>query len=243
MKLKNLRCPLALLAAMASASAHAGADYNGVYAGLTLGYVSGKDTGNETPPNPTEGTYTQQTEPSGGLLAASVGYAHLFAGRYVLGLEADAELRNPSEHSVQKLNGVPTSFATSGFVDPIRFSSNIAFNVGPRLGFVLNDGKTLLSATTGATVARITRSFGCVGAGCGFQPGDVTSITQTDWQAGWSAGAGIEHFVSGQLTAGIDYRHSGFGQQDVDYPLFNPIARQHQKYSEDSVRFTLRYRF
>ena len=243
MKLKNLRCPLALLAAMASASAHAGGNFNGAHAGLSLGYVSGEDTGNETPANPTEGTYTQRTEPSGGLLAVSGGYAHLFAEHFVLGLEADAELRNPSEHSVQKLNGVPTSIAANGFVDPIRFSSNIAFNVGPRLGYVLNGGKTLLSATTGATVARITRSFGCVG-GCGFPPGHVTSVTQTDWQAGWSAGAGIEHFVTPQLTAGIDYRHSGFGEQDVDVgALFNPIAREHQDYSEDSVRFTLRYRF
>lgn len=243
MKPENLRRPLALLAALACANPHADSPFHGAYAGLSLGYVAGEDTGYETPTNPAEGSYTQRTEPSGGLLAVSAGYALPFGPRSILGLEAEAELRNPSEHSVQKLNGVPTSVAGNGYEDPTRFSSNIAFNVGPRVGYLLNNGQTMLSATAGVAVARITRSFGCLGD-CGFPAGHVTSITQTDWQAGWSAGAGIEHLITTSLSAGIDYRHSGFGEQDVNVgALFNPVAREHQHYSEDSVRFSLRYRF
>ena len=217
--------------------------FDGAYAGLSLGYVAGEDTGHETPVNPVEGAYSQQTNPNGELLSLAVGYDHRLAERYVVGLAVEGEMRNLGEHSVQRLNGVATARASLGYEDPIRFSSNVAVHAGPRFGYLLNGGKTALLGSVGATAARITRSFGCVG-NCGFPPGNVTSVTQTDWQAGWAAGVSLEQFVTPQLTAGIDYRHAGFGEQDVNVgALYNPVAREHQEYSEDAVRFTVRYRF
>ena len=156
MKLKPLGRLLGILLGLAALDTSA-RELGGPYAGLALGYVAGEDTGHETPVS-SDGTYTQATHPAGGLLALSTGYDFKLSQRWLLGLDVEAELRNQVEHSVQKLDGTPTSIARNGFVDPTTFSSNFAFTVGPRLGYLLYDGKTIVSATTGLAVAHVKRA-------------------------------------------------------------------------------------
>jgi opacity protein-like surface antigen len=49
--------------------------------------------------------------------------------------------------------------------------------------------------------------------------------------------------VCSRGSVSIDYRHADFGTQLVDTSPMYPGAREHQDYSEDSVRVSLNYRF
>ena len=115
---KHHRHGLLLLLGVVCLDAEGAGSFDGAYAGLSLGYVAGEDTGHETPVNPVEGAYSQQTNPNGELLSLAVGYDHRLAERYVVGLAVEGELRNLGEHSVQRLNGVATARASLGYEDP-----------------------------------------------------------------------------------------------------------------------------
>jgi len=231
-----------LLSCLLTASATEAAPFVGGHVGFGLGYVAGQDDGLEIPSDPTY-AFSTKTEADGGLLSLSAGYDLLLASRWIAGLTIDAELRGMTEFTYQRLNGVPSNVDSDNtYEDPIKFTSNFATTLGPRLGYVLNDEATLIYTTAGISLARISRSFGCTGA-CSFLPTQPSSVTQTDWQTGWAVGMGLEHMVSAWGSVSIEYRHADFGTQLVDTSPLYPGAREHQEYSEDAVHVSLNYRF
>ena len=235
--------PLALLAfgLGAVAAVHA-APYGGPYVGLGLGYVTGQDDGLEIPSDPTY-AFSTKTDTDGGLFSISGGYDVLLTARWVLGLSAEAQVRDLNTSTYQRLNGVPTNIDSDlSYQDPIKFTSKFATTVGPRLGYLFNDGATLVYTSTGLSIARVSRSFGCTG-GCNFAPDQVTSVTQADWQTGWALGLGVEHRVGAHATLVVDYHHADFGTKLVDTSPVFPGARERQEYSEDVLRVGVNYRF
>ena len=223
------------------AAVHA-APYSGAYVGIGLGYVAGQDDGLEIPSDPTY-AFSTKTDADGGLFSISAGYDVLLTTRWVIGLSAEAQIRDLNTFTYQRLNGVPTNLDSDrSYQDPIKFTSNFATTVGPRLGYLLNDGATLFYTSTGLSVARVSRSFGCTGA-CSFAPDQVTSVTQADWQTGWALGLGVEHRFGAHTSLLVDYHHADFGTELVDTSPMYPGARERQDYSEDVLRFGVNYRF
>lgn len=234
---------LALLAlGLGAVSAAHAAPYSGAYVGVGLGYAAGHDDGLEIPSDPTY-AFSTKTDSDGGLFSIAAGYDLLLTARWVLGFGAEAQIRDLNTFTYQRLNGVPSNVDSDrSYEDPIKFTSNFATTLGPRLGYLFNDGATLFYTSTGLSIARVSRSFGCTGA-CSFAPDQVTSITQTDWQTGWALGLGVEHRIGAHASLLVDYHHADFGTELVDTSPMYPGARERQAYSEDVLRFGINYRF
>ena len=213
----------------------------GLHPGLTGGYVGGTEKGYETPVGAI-GRYSQRLEPEGGAFGLVAGYDRVLGGRFIAGLEVDAEYRDMDEASVQYLNGVPTSVPNNGYVDPTEFEAEWAFSVRPRAGMLFNEMRTLVYATGGLAIADVERSYGCVGD-CGFAPGEPTKVTQDNWELGWTVGAGVEHDF-GPVAARVEYRYTDYGDTNVNLSaLYSPITRENQSFDESGVRAALLWRF
>ena len=213
----------------------------GLHLGLTGGYISATEEGYETPLGEM-GRYSQRLEPEGGAVGLVAGFDRVLGERFLAGLEVDAEYRDMDEASVQYLNGVPTSVANNGYVDPTEFEADWAFTVRPRIGMLFNEMRTRVYTTAGLAIADVGRSYGCVGD-CGFAPGEPTKVTQDNWELGWTVGAGVEHDL-GPIAARVEYRYTDYGDTNVNLSaLYSPISRENQSYHESGVRAALLWRF
>lgn len=160
----------------------------------------------------------------GGLLGAQLGY-NWQAGRTVFGIEGDV--------------------ATS-WIDGTSSCPNPAFNCSHdltwtaslrgRLGFTVNDNRTLLYGTAGVAWADTKWSTRDAATGAAF--GSDFSTTQT----GYVVGAGIEHMLTQNLSARVEYLYYGFdpvtapaGTLDVGPTKLDP--------SSQVVRFGLNLKF
>ena len=134
----------------------------------------------------------------GGLAGGQIGY-NVQVNQLVFGIEAD-------------LSG--------SWIDGSTACPNPAFNCGHninwlgsvrgRLGAAVNGNRTLLYATGGAAWADVDYASKDAGTGALFG----TGFNDQHW--GWVAGAGIEHMLTPNLTARVEYLYYGFG--DVTAP-------------------------
>jgi len=165
------------------------------------------------------------------------------SGTMVLGLEIDySALAGDGEVGV-----VNTS--AGGFSD---FRTRVASKVDQlatlraRLGFTVTPS-TLLYVTGGLAVGNtslsssiVTPTTSCTGAGL------CAVGASSGWQAGWTAGAGIEHALSQRWTLKAEYLHYDLGSDSVrtNDPLFPArVFESKAKFEGDIVRAGFNYRF
>ncbi len=159
----------------------------------------------------------------GGLLGGQVGY-NIQAGRAVLGIEGDY------------------SGAWLGASDPCpnpafacKHDVNWLASIRGRLGFTVNDNRTLLYGTAGVAWADATLSTRDA-ANVPF--GSDLSVTKQ----GWVAGAGIEHMLSQNLSARFEYLYYGFGGIHAPAGTLDATATK-VDLSSQVIRFGLNYKF
>jgi outer membrane immunogenic protein len=125
---------------------------------------------------------------SGGLVGGQIGY-NLQINQFVFGIEGDL-----SGSWIDGGTACPnTAFNCS-------HSVNWLASVRGRAGIAVNGNRTLLYATAGGAWADVDYAATSV----------ITGGGHSERHAGWVAGAGIEHMLSPNLTARIEYLYYGF---------------------------------
>ena len=162
--------------------------WTGVYVGAHVGYGwSDLDWQfANTPGFPTSHTG------SGGLLGGQIGY-NLQVNQFVFGIEGDM--------SGAWLDG-STACPNAGF--SCSHSFNWLASVRGRAGIAINGNRTLLYATAGGAWADVDYAATDVATGA-LRHRPLRART-----AGWVAGAGIEHMLTPNLTARVEYLYYGF---------------------------------
>jgi outer membrane immunogenic protein len=168
------------------------------WSGLYMGVQLGYAGGNtEANSGPTGGfNQAYDYKSSGWLGGAHAGY-NFQNGNLVYGLEADLE------KSGQNGNGV----GSLGFPH----STDIAWqgSLRGRLGLAFD--RTLVYGTAGW-------AFGDVKVDKGF-------ASYSDVRNGWTAGVGVEHMLTNNLSARIEYRYTDFGRADFGNTALNSTDR------------------
>jgi outer membrane immunogenic protein len=116
--------------------------------------------------------------------------------------------------------------ASSSWVDGSGHGVNWLTSVRGRLGLAINNSRTLLYGTAGVAWADIDYSaFG-------------SDFSNTHF--GWVAGGGIEHMLTQNLSARVEYLYYGF--DDATVPT-GALAGSHIDPSAQTVRFGLNLKF
>lgn len=157
---------------------------------------------------------------SGGLVGGTVGY-NAQIGNWVWGVETDLDWAN--------ING--TFSGTIAGVVPFSLTTQLNWldTARARLGWSFEH--TLLYATAGAALGGVTATAGA------SVPG-VFGINAADTQTrfGWTAGAGIEHAFTPNLSAKIEYLHVDLGSQ-------TQLLVDNVKFTTEIVRGGLNWKF
>jgi outer membrane immunogenic protein len=162
--------------------------WTGLYIGAHVGY-GWSDVDWQFDATPGVGTgHTGQ----GGLLGGQIGY-NVQVKQFVFGIEADA---------------------TNSWMDGSTACPNAAFNCGHsfnwlasvrgRAGLAINGNRTLLYATAGGAWADVDYAATDAVTGAKFGTGF------NDRHFGWVAGAGVEHMLTSNLSARVEYLYYGF---------------------------------
>lgn len=129
---------------------------------------------------------------SGALAGGQIGY-NIQTGRMVFGVEADL--------SATWIDG---GTACPGATFNCDHSYNWLASVRGRAGYAVNHNRTLLYATAGVAWADVDYTSRDAATGVAFGTG--VSNTHT----GWVAGGGVEHMLTSNFTARIEYLYYGF---------------------------------
>jgi outer membrane immunogenic protein len=106
--------------------------------------------------------------------------------------------------------------------------------VRPRLGYVFNDNRSMAFVTAGLATARIKRTYYFVGTG---------QSSSTDYQTGWTAGVGGEHFVTDMVSLQLEARYTDYGTEYVHAPIYGAGSREKQTYDDFAIRISALYHF
>lgn len=203
--------------------------FDGPYAGLNLGYVRGDDRDNEDQNGAATG-YTTRLKPDAGLFGLALGYNRVFANNFVIGIEADAELRTGRDKTFYRFSG---SFDTQY---PVSTEVRNTMTLRPRAGYIFNENQTMAFVTAGIASASVRRSYG--------DTSGPTTYTTTDRHQGWTVGLGVEHLVRANITLLAEGRYSDYGTDGVSsVPIYGAGYNEKQDYTEAALRLGVRYHF
>ena len=196
--------------------------WSGFYAGADVGYAWGRDSTTEylTGTNTLTGLKWNYS-PSGAVGGLYAG-GNYQTGPAVLGIEGDIE-----GTGIQGgFNDVTTGGAGDTLID-------WQGSLRGRLGFAAD--KVLFYGTGGLAFADISHTYKNLVA--------VTSETTSAVRTGWTAGAGVEMFVSPHLLVRAEYRYSDFGKYRYDSVVTFPGLTGEQNPRLNTVRIGTAYKF
>jgi outer membrane immunogenic protein len=194
--------------------------WTGLYIGANVGYGwSNSDWQFAATP----GTSTSHSG-TGGLVGGQIGY-NLQVRQYVFGAEADL--------SGTWLDG---STACPNAAFNCSHSFNWLASVRGRAGVAVNGNRTLLYGTAGVAWADVDYAAKDVVTGANFG----TGFSNT--HVGWVAGAGIEHMLTPNLSARVEYLYYGFDSVTAPAGALGagPAALD---LNTQTVRFGLNFKF
>jgi outer membrane immunogenic protein len=220
---------ITLLTGLALAnSAFAKSNFDGIYLGLGTGYALGKDEGIEYQEGGHNG-YSQVVDTNDVFVGAFVGINKVLNNNILVGLEADYDFRNSRDQSYQKDDGA------LDYLYPVRTEVKNSASIRARLGYVLNQDKTLAFLTGGLGTIKINRTFS--------DDEDRQSLSDNSRHNGFVVGAGLEHFLTDKVTIRLEYRHALYKRESVDVDYLYSDTFEKQKYKENSLKVGIAYKF
>jgi outer membrane immunogenic protein len=202
-------------------------DWTGFYAGVNAGYGGGivNPMLSETsvyqllaaPGNTTATNITETMRSGGFLVGGQFGYNRQLAGRVVGGIETDLQwsgIRASNQSNISGLYGPPVSAAISS-TSHLAVSQNWFGTTRLRLGYQAFD-RFLVYATGGVAYA------GFSAANFAALNDPLSGITATSGSGssnkiGWTAGAGAEYAIAGNVSFKTEYLYSQYGGFGVPY--------------------------
>jgi len=203
-------------------------DWTGFYVGMNGGYGGGiakpalsELTQRQIPfLNETDSSNVNQTlRAAGFVFGGQFGYNRQLANKLVAGIETDLQWSDIHASNQSNISGAynPPS--------PNSFSSNSRLTVGQnwfgttrlRLGYQVFD-RSLVYVTGGAAYA----GFSADNSGMSNDPANGSSVTTTSGsrnstKIGWTAGAGVEYAIAGNLSFKTEYLYSEYAGFTVPY--------------------------
>lgn len=192
--------------------------WSGFYAGLQAGYGwGGTDATSTTLTTNVQEAFSYNT--SGGVGGAHVGY-NWQVNNIVLGLETDLELSGIGGSSIGTLGG--------GHITNIDWLGSLR----GRLGYAA--GNTLFYLTGGLAYGGVSvdRSWGAA---------TTPFVGASAWKTGWTAGAGIEHAFTPNLSLRLEYRYTDLGV--INYTSLPANLNDSSDISHSAVRAGLSFKF
>ncbi|MCJ8337113.1 MAG: porin family protein [Pseudomonadales bacterium] len=227
MKLRQIF--VALVCTIAMSSVYAESQFSGPYLGLQIGYANGDDQGFEFD-HGVQNDFSQDTSPEGEFFGLTAGFNYVFNNNVLLGIEVDYNYIDADYSSFQKELGVlNTSWPVSTKVEQ-------SASIKGRLGHVLNNDQTLLYVLGGYSIARIQRKI------TDLIP-TVDSDSNREWNKGWLTGLGLEHFVTSNLSARIEYRHAEYSTESFNPNFVGPHTTESYDYDEETIQLGISYHF
>lgn len=179
-------------------------NWSGPYAGLNIGalrhHVDAHTQSTSAPPGPTfnPGDLSATAATLGGQL----GY-NWQQGKFVYGLEADLNWTNANASGTrdQTFGGFPTEY-----------SSKLSWYGTARVRAGVTLSPTLLYLTGGLAFGGIRDQFLVVSPPAG--------ASKSRTRVGWTAGAGIEHFIAPNVTVKLEALYLDFGSRSISQSAF-----------------------
>jgi outer membrane immunogenic protein len=168
--------------------------WTGFYLGAQIGFGVAPNTSIDDTPGPGTSFSVSPNWDQGGWLGGGIVGYNWQAGKLVMGIEGD-------------FNGTEISGRQDQPTYSLESSVNWLASARGRLGVA--SGATMYFVTGGVAWADISHTQ----TSTGFAPG-TASKTMT----GWTAGGGIEHFLTHNLTARVEYRYYNFDSVTLDMP-------------------------
>lgn len=216
-----LLCSLCVL----SFSAYAD-DWTGPYIGTSVGYVNAQDEG----VRPRFPQWTNDISPEGHALDVHVGYNWRIKDKAIFGLELGySDRKGLSDYESLKIHGA--------FDDDYGVTTNIrdVVSLSARLGRLFNQDKSLAYLLVGISKADVERIWLDSPASPSL---DYTNYTQT----GWTAGLGLEHAFTANLSLKSEFRFSNYGDETEDVNVWSDEIWT-QSLTEKSLSIGVNYRF
>jgi len=229
----------------------------GPYLGINVGYSAGKSNTNAvfTDPTGTPLFTTGSTDNLNGAIAGfQGGYNWMTSSWLMAGIEADIQL------STQ--NTTPTFICPGAICNPGIGDLTTSFDRAQKLDWFGTVRGRLGATVTPDTMAYLTgglaiAEINTAGIVLGFSPFDSSgnpNVTPVGFgfydhrtKAGWTAGAGIETHLSGNLTGKVEYLYLDFGS--VSTATSNPLnttpvaVNLESRVTDHIVRVGLNYKF
>lgn len=161
---------------------------------------------------------------AGGLVGGQIGY-NIQVRQFVFGAEADL-----SSAWIDGGTACPNPAFDCGH------SFNWMASVRGRAGVAINNNRTLLYGTAGVAWADVDYAARDAFTGATFG----TGFSNT--HVGWVAGAGIEHMLTPNLTARIEYLYYGFDSATAPAGSLD-VAPASLNLNTQTVRFGLNFKF
>lgn len=222
--MKSLKV-LALIAVLLPVTSYA-EGFDGLYVGAAIGGAMAKDsgTGYDSATHALTG-YKNKTEPDGALFGLRAGYSKLLSNKLLLGVEVGYERRNNSDSAFQEMNGVtdplyPKATKLSGVTTAL---ARVGYAFAPR---------TAAYALVGVSAVKVNRKYEAIG---------IDSESHSSRKNGWTVGAGVEHLLSKNISAGLEYRFSDYGGDKLVVTNWGEYYKE--RLTDHSVRVGVSYRF
>jgi len=214
-----LALPAFATGAIAAAPDSTGDSWEGAYLGAQVGYGWGRDNiHDEERSSPGFSDYSDHFSLDGATGGIFIG-CNWQDGPWVFGTEGDAELSGVNGDNRAWPFGTNMTAEIAGQI-----------SLRGRLGYEVDD--SVLYATGGLALGDIETHY---------YDGSAQDH-YSNWQAGWTVGAGIEHAFSPEWVGRIEYRYADFGRV-TDWTRNTDFGwNEHNDITENAVRVGIAYR-
>ena len=201
-------------------------NWSGCYIGASVGIGRLRDVGHDlfrghiTREQPI-GTQNLESAKFGALAGCN-----LQTGHVVLGVEGDIE--------TAAFRGA-ADYANTGGPPPDSYTIRSDFQASLRGRLGLAFDRTLIYATAGTAMARITHIY--------FQNGNGSTQAFTHDRWGPTVGFGLEHAFTPNLVGRLEYRYSDFGSVTNTTRIYAAGYQQYQANFEHAVRAAVLFKF
>ena len=194
-------------------------NWTGYNIGINSGYSFGQSDARYL--NPAFSSYAVKSSPEGGTIGFQVGGNYQFKNHLVVGLETEISYADVSDTIYDTLSD---AHAQPG--NTITTSSDYAATARLRLGYALGRFLPYITAGGAGADAKISATDG--------------SLSESDFQLGWTAGAGLEYAVNKHWSVRAEYLHVDLGSHTW---FAQQLWRTSSTLTSETLRFGINYKF